>query len=516
MPHLQKQLVSDSVPPKQVDQDGTYFDDADENREVLMVRLSREWGELCAKLVKRRPDLGNEDHIVLSQEDLLEHWCVEQQLDGIVDDEMTSICIVFFFDQTDLGGNNEVSEAEWIHYWLLQATSPSMHAMLQVNRRLSSWMEKDETVQRKLLALFMETVDYHPEPRIAPAQLRSAIQRWMRGRYNLRSRMVCHEEQQSFWHLKELLESGRLVNGSMPGSLSYFDFLAHMLGCQRANVQLYQYDMSHGRARWLPSMLVGQQLDGIWHTSVVVFGREYWYGGRICSSEPGTGPFGSPTKIVKLPEQTLRTSSELLKYLRRDLARKFTQDNYDVLTKNCNHFSDALCKFLLNRSLPEDVLRQADRIMNSRAVMMLRPLLNRTLGGMGEKQLQTLGSSDQMMERSESRPAVLMPQDEFAHLVEGNLVLWHHREGWTRPARILKVTGAREKALCDVRWLDPKTGTLNLKSSVSALDLRPREYDEASIMDGEATEPRRFTVQATVEVTRSMLSSQFHRHRVSL
>lgn len=43
-------------------------------------------------------------------------------------------------------------------------------------------------------------------------------------------------------------------------------------------VELYIYDLSQGLASVMSQMLVGRQLDGIWHTSVVVYGKEFFFG----------------------------------------------------------------------------------------------------------------------------------------------------------------------------------------------------------------------------------------------
>lgn len=53
-------------------------------------------------------------------------------------------------------------------------------------------------------------------------------------------------------------------------------------------VLLYVYDLSGGLARQLSLPLTGKFIEGIWHTSVVVFGREVYYGQGILESRPGT------------------------------------------------------------------------------------------------------------------------------------------------------------------------------------------------------------------------------------
>jgi len=54
-----------------------------------------------------------------------------------------------------------------------------------------------------------------------------------------------------------------------------------------SSVKLYVYDLSNGLARQLSMQMTGKQIDGIWHTSVVVFGKEIFYGRGIDVTLPG-------------------------------------------------------------------------------------------------------------------------------------------------------------------------------------------------------------------------------------
>ena len=40
-------------------------------------------------------------------------------------------------------------------------------------------------------------------------------------------------------------------------------------------------------ARAMSPMLVGKTIDAIYHSSIVVYGVEYFYGGGICEGVPG-------------------------------------------------------------------------------------------------------------------------------------------------------------------------------------------------------------------------------------
>ena len=51
-------------------------------------------------------------------------------------------------------------------------------------------------------------------------------------------------------------------------------------------VTINLYDISSGMAKSLGPMLIGKPLDGLWHTGLVVYGVEYYYGGGICQGPP--------------------------------------------------------------------------------------------------------------------------------------------------------------------------------------------------------------------------------------
>lgn len=46
-------------------------------------------------------------------------------------------------------------------------------------------------------------------------------------------------------------------------------------------VVLRVYDLSQGMAKVLSPSIIGKQIDGVWHTGIVVYGKEYFYSGGI-------------------------------------------------------------------------------------------------------------------------------------------------------------------------------------------------------------------------------------------
>jgi hypothetical protein len=66
-------------------------------------------------------------------------------------------------------------------------------------------------------------------------------------------------------------------------------------------VQLHIYDVSQGMAKQFSGMILGKTIDGVWHTGIVVYGKEYYFGGGISYDPPSRTPFGiSILKILLL------------------------------------------------------------------------------------------------------------------------------------------------------------------------------------------------------------------------
>jgi len=91
-------------------------------------------------------------------------------------------------------------------------------------------------------------------------------------------------------------------------------------------------------------MLIGKTVDGIYHTGLVVYGIEFYYGGGICQGQPKKTPYGYPIKEMNLGSTEI-PKEMFLDYL-KDIKSKFSQENYHVLNNNCNHFTNDIAFFL--------------------------------------------------------------------------------------------------------------------------------------------------------------------------
>lgn len=129
-------------------------------------------------------------------------------------------------------------------------------------------------------------------------------------------------------------------------------------------------------ARQISQGLLGQRIDGIWHTGIVVFGNEYYFGGGIQCLRAGVFAASQnmqPVEVIDLG-LTSRTQQELEAFL-RSVSDRFTMQTYDLLTNNCNNFSDTVAKFLLDRGIPEYIVNLPQIALSTPMGQMLRPML---------------------------------------------------------------------------------------------------------------------------------------------
>lgn len=140
----------------------------------------------------------------------------------------------------------------------------------------------------------------------------------------------------------------------------------------RELVQLYVYDLSRGMAKQFGPML-GIQLDGIWHTSIVVGGEEIYYGGGIQTSLPGQTPHGPPLEIIELGYTEV--PAELRVEFLLDLSDRYTPEAYSLFHNNCNNFSDELANLLVGTGIPAHITGLPAEVLASPFGQMMAPQL---------------------------------------------------------------------------------------------------------------------------------------------
>jgi len=309
----------------------------------------------------------------LQEQELVKSWPASHG----TDQDLVQATVRAVLKEMDLRRNNTVDMMEWNHYWALERDSPSFHAGNEVNVKLAEALRRDPQVLGRMQMHFETAVgeDAGRSGCLSSEGLLRACQRLVA------SPKTVLEKQ---W-AQEVLQKHKTGDGvDEDAQLSYYDFLNVMLGRKRFKVSIWMYDISDGMAARWSSLLVGQHFEGIWHSGIVVEwperSSEFWFGGSLFESDPGSTPFGRPLERRPLGH-TYKLREEVWDHLNRHLASEFTRDKYDVLTHNCNHFSEKLSMFLRNDHIPDEVLHQPDMVMAKPLPRLLRPVLNRWLGG---------------------------------------------------------------------------------------------------------------------------------------
>jgi len=133
---------------------------------------------------------------------------------------------------------------------------------------------------------------------------------------------------------------------------------------EESPVILYVYDLSGGLAARLSPGIIGKQIGGIWHTGVVVYGREYYFGSMgIGVVQPGT-LLGEPLDKIDLGT-TFIPYSIFEEYLNGLAESEFKGTQYDLLKHNCNNFSDTISQFLVGKKIPDHITSLPSEILNS-------------------------------------------------------------------------------------------------------------------------------------------------------
>ncbi|KAK1621140.1 hypothetical protein QYE76_026657 [Lolium multiflorum] len=138
-------------------------------------------------------------------------------------------------------------------------------------------------------------------------------------------------------------------------------------------VSLNVYDLSNGLARQLSTSFLGKPIEAIWHTGVVVYGKEYFYGGGIQSTPAGATQYGRPVRVVDLGVTHL--PREVFEDYLRDIAPRYTAETYRLMTHNCNNFTNEAAQFLVGAGIPDYILSLPNEVMSSPMGPLIMPMI---------------------------------------------------------------------------------------------------------------------------------------------
>ncbi|KAG5305556.1 DESI1 isopeptidase, partial [Acromyrmex insinuator] len=189
----------------------------------------------------------------------------------------------------------------------------------------------------------------------------------------------------------------------------------------RTAVELYIYDLTKGMAAMMSQILIGRQLDGIWHTAIVAYGREYFFGpvgiqsvrplrrwfpsrrtrysARVLSfifCETGSNSLSDKrclnrkTSVLFLPQggtelrdpqrveklgETYLPYSVFLEYINGLGTSTFAPGTYNLFKHNCNSFTEEVSNFLVGKGIPKYILDLPEEILQTPIGQALIPLI---------------------------------------------------------------------------------------------------------------------------------------------
>lgn len=148
-------------------------------------------------------------------------------------------------------------------------------------------------------------------------------------------------------------------------------------------VVLHLYDLSQGMAKNMSRQFLGKQIDGIWHTGIVVFGKEFYFGGGICKDPPGQTPYGNPIQKINLGETEI-PEDIFLEFL-QEINPQFTAEKYDLFENNCNNFTDACSEFLIGSKIPNHITGLPKEVLATPMGKMLKPMIDNMQKNMNQQ-----------------------------------------------------------------------------------------------------------------------------------
>ncbi|XP_078044365.1 uncharacterized protein LOC144473887 isoform X1 [Augochlora pura] len=158
-------------------------------------------------------------------------------------------------------------------------------------------------------------------------------------------------------------------------------------------VELYIYDLSKGIAAKMSRTVIGRHVEGIWHTGIVAYGREYYFGPYgIQTARPGGTVLGEPDKVESLGV-TYLSYSIFLEYINGLGTFKFAPGTYNLFKHNCNCFTEEVSNFLAGKGIPKYILDLPEEILQLPIGPGLKTLIETLSSSPSASALFTVGTT---------------------------------------------------------------------------------------------------------------------------
>ena len=295
----------------------------------------------------------------VSAQDLANAWISSVTNPSQNDLELIAREIDRFMKLADLDNDGYVSLNEYVHYMLTMIREKEEGRRSEIHGLIAEKARKDSQVIDKLIEWFLDK-DTQGMGEISVDDFRKILDTKVKLKDSKRA------------EINEILLK--------QSKISYSQYVMLMLGRTPNKVSLVFYDISSSATKNLSRILFGKKIEGIWHTSILVFGYEWWYGGDCFQSRPFSTPFGTtPTRIEDIGTTT-RTVQELKEFVRSKMRKKYNYASYDVISNNCNHFTNDVSHYLVHRGIRKSIVSLPNELLSGGLAKIMRPFLNKWLG----------------------------------------------------------------------------------------------------------------------------------------
>ena len=123
----------------------------------------------------------------------------------------------------------------------------------------------------------------------------------------------------------------------------------------------------------LSEQLLGKKIEGVWHTSIHVHGKEYWFGHGMQVGLPRQTQFGTPKEVLQMGETEV--DEEMFQAFLDEVHPRFNVGTYSLLEHNCNNFSDEVCEFLVGKKIPQHIVSLPSDVLETPFGQAIKPML---------------------------------------------------------------------------------------------------------------------------------------------
>ncbi|GMH20413.1 hypothetical protein Nepgr_022254 [Nepenthes gracilis] len=183
-------------------------------------------------------------------------------------------------------------------------------------------------------------------------------------------------------------------------------------------ITLNVYDLSQGLAHQLSTAFLGKAIGGMWHTGVVVYGNEYYFGGGIQQSPAGSTPYGTPIRVEELG--VTHIPQDVFESYLEEISPRYTAETYSLLTHNCNNFSNEVAQFLVGTSIPDYILQLPNEVLSSPMGALILPMIQQVEATMKAGEVPQAGQFKSSLMSQTTKPSITMnkPADASARSEE--------------------------------------------------------------------------------------------------